>query len=310
MTRTPVSDARPTPAPAHQATALERMLAAGRTGHRAARVGTAGRVLLVASGKGGVGKTNLAVNLAVALQQGGRRVLLLDADVGLGDVETLCGIHCGAHLADVLAGRVSLEDAIEPGPADIWCAAGGTAVSAPAALDRAALRRLLGGLGALRGLPDDVVLDLPAGLGEGVRSSLLAARDVLLLTTPEPTALADAYAVIKATLAGNRAARFHVVVNMCTSADDGRKAFQRLQSAAGRFLGCRLRRAGLLPADGSVARAVRQQVPFLLGAPLAPASRAVRRLAASLTRGAPGPQPLSSFLYRLARDAQAGEVEA
>lgn len=284
----------------HQASALERLLGARRRATAHPSTATADpRVLVVASGKGGVGKTNLSVNLAVALQQRGHRVLIIDADIGLGNVETLCGLHCAHDLGDFLAGRGDLSDIVEVGPAGIWCVAGGTALHEAAGLEGRHFHRLVQELLSLDLRPTHVLVDLPAGLGEPVRSCLAAAGDILLVTTPEPTSLADAYAVIKATHRSNPTARLHVVVNQAASAMEARLVFQRLRSAVSRFLGSHLAYGGAVPQDQAVRRAVREQAPFILSRPLAPASRAVRRLADELERRPVVGQPATVFFSRL-----------
>ncbi|HEX6988732.1 MAG TPA: P-loop NTPase [Bacillota bacterium] len=290
----------------HQAAALQRLLGARRGDGRFAAGLDDTRVLVVASGKGGVGKTNLAVNLAVALQQRGHRVLVLDADLGLGNVETLCGLHCASHLADFLAGRGELADILEVGPAGILCAAGGSALQEPWALGRRELRRLLRALLGMDRQPTHLVIDLPAGLGDSVRSCLAAAGDILLVTTPEPTALADAYALAKATCRPNPTARLHLVVNQAATAVEARLTFERLRSAMARFLGAHLAYGGTVPSDPAVKRAVREQVPFVITSPLAPASRAVRALAVRLERRRAMGQAATAFFARL---SAAGEEE-
>src|SRR5690606_32262484 len=146
----------------HQASALERLLGARRRATAHPSTATADpRVLVVASGKGGVGKTNLSVNLAVALQQRRHRVLLIDADIGLGDVETLCGLRCARGRGGLRAGRGDLSDSVEVGPAGIWCVAGGAALHEAAGLEGRHLHRLVQELLSLDLRPTHVLADLP-----------------------------------------------------------------------------------------------------------------------------------------------------
>jgi len=293
-------------APEHQAAALERLLGARRRAVRAAGGAAAGpQVLVVASGKGGVGKTNLAVNLAVVLQQQGQQVLIVDADVGLGNVETLCGMRCSLSLADFLAGD-DMADVVEIGPAGILCAAGGTALDDAVGLARTDLERLLRALLDLARPPTRLIVDLPAGLGDPVRSCLAAAGDILLVTTSEPTALADAYSVVKATCRLNPTVRIHVVVNQARSTVEARRTFARLRAAAARWLGVHLAFGGMVPEDAAVRRAVREQVPFVVASPLAPASRAVRALAGQIQNRPTVGQGAAAFFARLSAAAPGG----
>ena len=240
------------------------------------------RAILVASGKGGVGKSNLSLNLAIAARALGRRVLLLDADVGLGNAEILAGVSASRHLADVLAGRCRLEEAVVPGPGGVDLLAGGHGLAELPPVDGLRWRHVLGQL-AGRGW-DLVVIDGGAGVGGAVRPQLLAARELLVVTTPEPTALADAYAVIKLVAArgGGAVPRLWVAVNQVQRPAEGETAFARLAGVCRRFLGVEPQLLGLVPLDPQVRVAVRRQVPLLLAAPQSPAARAVDAMARRL----------------------------
>lgn len=267
-----------------QAERLRRLAAARRTtGLPAAWLA---RCHVVASGKGGVGKSNLALNLALALAAQGHRPLLVDADVGLGSIEVLCGLRLALDLGAFLRGECEAVDVIEPGPGGVLLCGGGTALLDGAEFDRDAVVRLLAGLAALPSPPDHVVIDLPAGLGQGVRSWLAAATRVLLVVTPEPTSLTDAYAVCKFIARDNPGARVAVIVNRAAREREGRACFVRLFTACRTFLGLEVELLGIVPEDPAVRRGVAQQRPFFLGAPLSPAAVAVLRMAQRLG-GAP-----------------------
>ncbi|QBS37825.1 MinD/ParA family protein [Thermaerobacter sp. FW80] len=258
------------------------------------------RTLLVASGKGGVGKSNLSLNLAIAARQLERRVLLLDADVGLGNAEILAGVSAPRHLGDVLAGRASLAEAVVPGPGGVDLLAGGHGMLELPPIDGLRWRHVLAQV-ARYGW-DLVVIDGGAGVGGAVRPQLLAAREVLVVTTPEPTALADAYAVIKL-VAGRdpaQAPQVWVAVNQVQGAAEGERAFARLAAVCRRFLGVEPRCLGTVPFDPQLRRAVQRQVPLLLAAPHSPAARAVAAMARRLL-GAPAPATggLLAYLTRL-----------
>lgn len=286
----------------HQAAALRRWRAQLRPA-AGANQPAADRLLVVASGKGGVGKTNLAVNLAVVLQQAGHHTLVIDADIGFGNVETLCGLHCPHNLADFFAQSAELPDIIEVGPAGIWCIAGGTVLGAIHTFDQARLQRLLTALASLRQRPDTIILDLPAGINDSVRACLAATSEIFLVTTPEPTALADAYAIVKATAPLNPAVRIQVVINQAHSPREGEQAFERLRWTAAHFLNLQVNHVATVPADTAVPRAVRRQQPFVLSSPLAPASRAIRSLGRELDRDFSDSgrrHVFTNFLHRLA----------
>ena len=242
------------------------------------------RILAIASGKGGVGKTWLAVSLSHALARQGRRVLLFDGDLGLANVDVQLGLGPGADLATVLSGRCAMAAAVRtvetcgfdvlPGRSG----SGGLGAVDPALLD-GALAELL----ALARAYDVTLLDLPAGIDHAVRRLLLAARLRLVVTIDEPTALTDAYALIKVHQRdGGLAAGLALAINLAESHEAGRETHAGLQRVCAQFLQLRPPLAGVLRRDPRVADAVRHQTPFLLRHPTSPAARDVEALAGHL----------------------------
>lgn len=289
-----------------QAQRLREMVGRLRT-QPAARPVRRARVLAVTGGKGGVGKTNLAVNLAIAMHAMGRGVVLLDADLGMSNVDVLLGTTPAYHLGHVLAGERQITDLIYPGPGGLRLVAAGTGMTDLADLARADLQRLVAAMDVLTATADYLLLDTGAGIGRNVLAFTLAADEVLVVSTPEPTALADAYAVIKAVANHNRALTLRLVLNQVEGPEEAERAGARLTQAVLRFVGVPLEGAGCVPHDPAVRRAVRRQVPFVLDAPGCQAARALRQIAAVLV-GEPlrGPAPRSLFLERLSRLVSAG----
>ncbi|HHY47565.1 MAG TPA: MinD/ParA family protein [Firmicutes bacterium] len=241
-----------------------------------------GGVLAITSGKGGVGKTNLAVNLAISLSSLGHRVTLLDADIGLGNVDTLLGISTQWGLGHVLSGEKLLGEVILDGPEGIKIIPGG------AGLGHFARRHdLLSNVPDLMaGYGDDcdlLIVDTGAGLTDNVVSFLKAADRVLVVTTPEPTAITDAYATIKVTGQENPRARIDIIVNMTSGEAEARAVVAKLNMVAVRFLGIHVRDTGYIVRDPAVGRAVLAQKPFVLAYPGAPASRCVRAVAGRIS---------------------------
>lgn len=243
------------------------------------------RVIAVASGKGGVGKTNVTANLAVLLARRGLRVWVLDADLGLANLDLVYGVRPAHTLESVLRGERRLADVVTEGPAGVRLLPAASGVAEMAALTPAQQLHMVEEIDALEGSLDVLLIDVAAGISSNVLYFAAAATETLVVTTPEPTAIADAYALVKVLATRWERRTFSVLVNMAGSAADAEAAFARLADVAGRFLGVRLVSAGWVPADPSVARAVRAQTPLVMAAPGAPAAQALAaaadRLAAS-----------------------------
>ena len=241
------------------------------------------RLIAVASGKGGVGKTWLAITLSHALAMAGRRVLLVDADLGLANVDVQLGLEPGQGLPAVLAGRLPVAEAARPHPEmgfDIVAGCSGS--GALAGLDEAAHRRLLDALREAGPRWDDVVLDLGAGLDRGVRA-LAAASDILLVVaTGEPTSLTDAYAVLKLHRRDRPGGDARLVVNQAPDRAAGERTWRNLDRACGSFLGGGVELAGILRRDPRVPDAIRRQAAFLSRHPTSPLASDVDALRAAL----------------------------
>jgi flagellar biosynthesis protein FlhG len=240
------------------------------------------RVIAVTSGKGGVGKTNVTTNFAVCAAKLGKRVLIIDGDLGLANVELLLGLTPKYHLGHLLDSELEVKDVIARGPHGIDVLSAGSGVQSLTRLDDLQKLRLTTALDSLEDAYDLVLIDSSAGIGDNVLFFVGAAQQALLVASPEPTSLTDAYATVKAlsTLAG--VTDFDVVVNQAPSDAHAREIFQRLSSVTARFLSARLRYAGHVPTDESVHRAVMAQRPVCDVFPHAPASRALSQLAGRL----------------------------
>lgn len=243
------------------------------------------RVIAVTSGKGGVGKTNLAVNLAVALQASGKQVLLIDADIGMANVNVLMGRVTNRSLIDLLSENVELDDIVEDGLQGVKYISGVAGVEAALSVNRAAQRMIHRKLGRCSELADIIIIDTGAGLSRYVIEFVLAAHEVLLVTTPEPTALADAYAVVKAYGKYTEKRSIKMIVNRIRDESECREVTDRLNQTTQKFLKIPVDCLGYIYEDRAVRDAVNNQEPFVLMKPNAPASLCVKEIAKSLLTG-------------------------
>ena len=240
------------------------------------------RIVAVTSGKGGVGKTNLAVNLAVALTQAGRRVLVFDGDVGTANVDVLLGMPPRPGLADVLNGKRALEEVIAPGHFGIRVVPGVSGMLNDAAYSPERREAALTQLEGLGEAVDFVLIDTGAGIGPTVMALLTAAPEALVVVTPEPTSITDAYALIKVLTKRSPDTRLQLVINQAANGREGQQAARNLAAVAQRFLAVQLPKASVIPQDQNVLRAVRQQMPVVACYPDSPAARAIAALAERL----------------------------
>jgi flagellar biosynthesis protein FlhG len=257
------------------------------------------RVIAIASGKGGVGKTSLTANLAVALAARGTRVWVLDADLGLANLDLVLGVRATHTLESVLLGERRLAEVVTEGPAGVRLLPAARGVTELTALTPTQQLQVLDEIDALEGQVDVLLIDVAAGLSSNVLYFAAAAGETLVVTTPEPTAIADAYALVKVLATRWGRTTFPVVVNMAATPLDADAAFGRLAGVAREFLAVRLELAGWIPTDDAVPRAVRSQTPLVTSAPGSPAARAIAALADRLGAGSPGmPTGGIQFFFR------------
>jgi flagellar biosynthesis protein FlhG len=240
------------------------------------------RAIAVTSGKGGVGKSNIAVNIAVSLSGLGLRVVLLDADLGLANADVLCSLTPRQTLDHVVAGRCRLRDVALAAPGGFRLIPGASGVARIADLAPRQRAELLRQLGALEQVADVILIDTGAGISENVLTFAGAAHTVLVVTTPEPTAMTDAYGMIKTLVGFCPHSDAKLVVNMAQNREEADDVHARISRVSGSFLGRRPALAGVIPADPAVPSAVRLRLPFSLSFPDAPATAAVRGIAREL----------------------------
>ncbi len=241
-----------------------------------------GRTIAIASGKGGVGKTNIVANLAIALRRRGKRVIVIDADLGLANLDTLLGVNPRATLRHVLRGECALRDVLVEGPAGIQLVPAASGFEDLTQLTDTQRLLLLEQVDSLDGAFDVLLLDTGAGISSNVLFFAAAAHETMVVVTPEPTALTDAYALVKVLSTRYAEQRFTVLVNMARGEFEARRTFTHLSRVAERFLHVSLRWAGWVPFDAEVPEAVRRQRAVVELAPRAPVSLAFEALAERL----------------------------
>lgn len=238
--------------------------------------------IAVTGSKGGVGKSNLALNLAVALGRCRRKVLLVDGDLGLANLDVLLGLVPDRTIEHLVRGEATLADLLIAGPEGVTVLPAASGVPQLTRLDGVRRRRLLSALSEAGRLADDVILDTGAGLSHATLALLLAASRVVVVTTPEPTSLVDAYASLKVLWKADPAKAVDLVVNAAESEEEAARAHGQIAKAAGHFLGREPGFLGSIPRDPKVGEAVRRQRAVLELYPGAPASRAYERIALRL----------------------------
>lgn len=269
------------------------------------------RSIAVVSGKGGVGKTAVASNLALALRRRGQRVLLVDGDLALSNVDLVHGLTPKFTLGDVVLGRVPIEDVVLTTSDGVRILPACSGIEEIADLDDFRRETLLRQLTRLEDNLDVIVIDVGSGIGRQAMHFARAAGQALVVTTPEPTAFADAYAVIKLLSSNRRTApaSLGLVVNMARSPREGRETARRIRAVAARFLGLEPECYGVVPFDDAVARSVRRQELLLRLFPHSPAATSVDLLAARLLVEIPEPEP-ESIAPDLLDDDTADAVES
>lgn len=273
----------------NQAQALRRMVN---------RSGTSGpRIVAITSGKGGVGKTNVSVNLSLALLEQGFRVLLVDVDLGMANADIVLGISPTYNLTHVLTGTKLVSEILVDGPNGLKVLAGGAGLYEIANLSVPRLDAFAKALDELNEF-DFILLDTGAGIHRNVISFALAATEVVVVTTPEPTAITDAYGIIKVILQQSSLTPIHLVVNMAHSPQEAGLAADKLGMVVRQFLDQELRYAGYILYDHHVVSAVSEQRPVLLAYPSSLASRAIRRIGQSLAGTNQGEQVAENGIQR------------
>ena len=229
------------------------------------------RVISVTSGKGGVGKSNTSVNIALQFQRQGKRVIIFDADFGLANIEVMFGIIPKYNLGDLMFKGKELKEIITPGPEGVGFISGGSGIAKLVNLDKEQIKRLVGKLSELDELADVIIIDTGAGISSSVMEFLVASPETILVTTPEPASITDSYALLKA-LSMNEdyspeKCRVKLIANRVGKKEEGQNLYEKLSAVSSRFLNIELEYLGAIPFDNNITKAVMTQEPVSLKYP-------------------------------------------
>lgn len=230
------------------------------------------KTLAVLSGKGGVGKSNLSLNLSLALTKQKQRVLLFDMDIGMGNIDILIGQTASYTMVDLLEKKLSIQQIIKKGPQNLAYVAGGTGISSVFEWSPSDLVHLIQELNSLTNQYDYMIFDMGAGMSESVLKFLKAVDEMIVVTTPEPTSITDAYAAIKLAASYSVSAPVRLIINKTLSDKEGNETYERFNRAVHQFLNISISLLGIVPNDQAVQKAVNRQMPFLLQNPASKAS--------------------------------------
>ena len=244
------------------------------------------RVITVTSGKGGVGKSNTSINLAIQFRKMGKKVIILDADFGLANIEIMFGAVPKHNLCDLIYQRKKITDIITWGPMEVGFISGGSGIAGMSNLSREYLTYIIQNLAKLDAIADIVIVDTGAGISDAVLEFLVASGEILLVTTPEPTSITDSYSLLKALYRHPRfqeeATKVKMVANKVGREEEGQVLFNKLNAVVARYLKIPMTYLGSIPDDRQLSKAVMQQVPVSIQNPSAKSSLAYERMAQKL----------------------------
>ena len=244
------------------------------------------RVITVTSGKGGVGKSNTAINLAIQFRKMGQRVIILDADFGLANIEIMFGTVPKHNLCDLIYQGKNIKDIITWGPMEVGFISGGSGIAGMSNLSRDYLNYIIQNLAELDEMADTIIVDTGAGISDAVLEFLVASGELLLVTTPEPTSITDSYSLLKALgrhpRYSSETTQIKVIANKVMNETEAEALYAKLEAVVDRYLKVPISYLGMIPQDIQLARAVMQQTPVSLDNPKARSAVAYEVIAAKL----------------------------
>lgn len=241
------------------------------------------RVITVTSGKGGVGKTNFSLNLGIQLSKMKKRVIIIDADFGLANIEVLFGIIPKYNLADVLKGNKDISDILADGPMGIKFISGGSGIKELSNITERQTSYFINNFSYLDAVSDIIIIDTSAGISRSVVNFVKASDETIIITTPEPTSITDAYALMKIIREENKIApKFRLVVNRVDNNEEGLEVYSKINMASTKFLGIQLQNLGYIPYDNCLVKAVKHQEPAVICFPQCEFTKAIEDISYTL----------------------------
>lgn len=222
------------------------------------------KVISISSGKGGVGKTSFAINFSIALKRLGYEVIVIDADIGLSNIEIVSGINLNKNFSDIVFSNMDIYDIIGNGPEGIKVISGGSGLQDIRILENENLPRLINEIEKLQNMADFIIIDTGAGISSVVTSFIMSSNEVIIVSTPDPTSLMDSYVLIKTIISLGFNGEIKVVANLVNNRDEGREVFNKLYNATNNFLKTQIRYLGYVERNNIVSGSIRNQIPFVI----------------------------------------------
>lgn len=251
--------------------------------HQASNEGKDTKVVAVVSGKGGVGKSNFSLNFAIELTKSGKKVILFDLDIGMANVDILMGVSSKYTIVDMIERELEIGDIIETGPSNLCFIAGGTGLSSMFSMNPRKLTRFLQQLEQINGTYDFIIFDMGAGVSKDSLHFILSANEIVVVTTPEPTSVTDAYAMIKYIQLKDQDIPILLLVNRVETNTEGKKTYENLKLVTSQFLQKDISLLGVIPNDPIVLKAVKSQVPFCIFSPDSKPSKSIQNIVTEYT---------------------------